>query len=378
MATDRDGQRDEGRAVAFIALRPIDLLNIVVALLLVFAVVGLVRVAPEALTTIAVGSVFGLALDPVVSSIRRRWGWSRPQAVSLVVAAAFALVGTVVGVLGPKAIDQASSLSTDLPRTVAKFYDLPLVGDWLRSNDVAGKIDQAVHDLPGNISDKSLTNTLETLVGGALSAVLVLVVTIAVLLDGEQIVATVRSLIPQRWQARADNVGRVFYTATAQYVGGSLAVAALMGVVVLALCLIFAVPLAPLAAIWAMITDLIPQVGGFLGGALLGLLALTRGPVVFLVVVALYVLYMNIENHLITPAIVGRAVDVTPPTTMLAALIGGAAAGVPGALVATPLVGAIKQLYLQLRWGEQPFQEKTVRKGRVRALLRRMRPRHQP
>ena len=39
---------------------------------------------------------------------------------------------------------------------------------------------------------------------------------------------------------------------------------------------------------------------------------------------------------------------------MLAALIGGAAAGVPGALVATPLVGAAKSLYLELRWGEQP------------------------
>jgi predicted PurR-regulated permease PerM len=47
-----------------------------------------------------------------------------------------------------------------------------------------------------------------------------------------------------------------------------------------------------------------------------------------------------------------QAVNVTPPTTMLAALIGGAAAGVPGALVATPLVGAVKQLYMQLRWGK--------------------------
>ena len=38
--------------------------------------------------------------------------------------------------------------------------------------------------------------------------------------------------------------------------------------------------------------------------------------------------------------------NLTPPTTMLAALIGGAAAGVPGALVATPLLGAGKALYL--------------------------------
>ena len=39
---------------------------------------------------------------------------------------------------------------------------------------------------------------------------------------------------------------------------------------------------------------------------------------------------------------------LTPPTTMLAALIGGAAAGVPGALVATPLIGAAKSVWLDV------------------------------
>jgi predicted PurR-regulated permease PerM len=116
-----------------------------------------------------------------------------------------------------------------------------------------------------------------------------------------------------------------------------------------------------------MITDLIPQVGGFLGGAFLGLLALTRGPAIFVVVVGLYIIYMTLENHVISPLIVGQAVNVTPPTTMLAALIGGAAAGVPGALVATPLVGAVKQLYMQLRWGKEPM---TSQRPGLRAQLR--------
>jgi putative heme transporter len=154
-----------------------------------------------------------------------------------------------------------------------------------------------------------------------------------------------------------------------------------MGVVVLALCLIFGVPLAPLAALWAMITDLIPQVGGFLGGALLGLLALTQGAFVFVVVVGLYGLYLTVENHVISPAVVGHAVDVSPPTSMLATLIGGAAAGVAGALVATPLVGATKQLYLQLRWGQQPFaSERPPLRDRVKTVLPRMvrRPRPTP
>jgi predicted PurR-regulated permease PerM len=58
----------------------------------------------------------------------------------------------------------------------------------------------------------------------------------------------------------------------------------------------------------------------------------------------------------ISPAIVGKAVNLTPPTTMLAALVGAAAAGVPGALVATPLLGAVKAIYLDRR-GDMPEPE---------------------
>ena len=365
--------RDRQRGTTLV-LEPVAVLYVVGGLLLSAAVFRLFEAAGSSITTIAIGVILGLALDPLVGSVRRRWGWSRPQAAVLVMGGVFALVATVVVVMGPRAVDQGRKLSTDLPRTVRQFYDLPVVGSWLEERDAAGEVDEAVRKLPSQIEDESVGATVESLVGGALTALLVVTLAFAVLLDGENLIHRVRRLLPVEWLDEADQVGRVFYLAVAQYFGGSLAVAALMGAVVLTLCLVFSVPLAPLAAVWAMLTDLIPQVGGFLGGALLGVLALTQGPVVFLAVVGLYVVYMNLENHVISPAIIGPAVDVTPPTTMLAALVGGAAAGVPGALVATPLAGALKQLYMQFRWGAEPH----VAEGgglvaRARRLVRRRR-----
>ena len=81
---------------------------------------------------------------------------------------------------------------------------------------------------------------------------------------------------------------------------------------------------------------------------------------------------MNIENHVIQPAIVGRSVDLTPPTTMVAAFIGGAIAGIPGALVATPFVGAAKAIYLEARGRAKP------RAGVRPRLLGRLRGRLAP
>ena len=79
---------------------------------------------------------------------------------------------------------------------------------------------------------------------------------------------------------------------------------------------------------------------------------------------------MNFENHVIQPAIVGRSVNLTAPTTMVAAFVGGAVAGVPGALVATPLIGAAKAIYLEARGMASPEPERRLGGG-VRRLLGR-------
>jgi predicted PurR-regulated permease PerM len=88
------------------------------------------------------------------------------------------------------------------------------------------------------------------------------------------------------------------------------------------------------------------------------------------IALAVFITYQNLENHVIQPAIVGRAVNLSPPTTMLAALVGAAAGGVPGALVATPLLGAAKAVYLD-RQGRMPEPETEVVRRRLSGLVRR-------
>ena len=121
------------------------------------------------------------------------------------------------------------------------------------------------------------------------------------------------------------------------------------GLYVLTLGLILGVPLAPVAGLWAMITNLIPQIGGFLGGSFFVLLAFSAGPLTGLLALVGFVAYMNFENNVIQPAIIGQSMNLSPPTTMVAALIGGAVAGVPGALAVTPLVGTAKAIVRSLR-----------------------------
>jgi len=125
--------------------------------------------------------------------------------------------------------------------------------------------------------------------------------------------------------------------------------AALAGVVTLVASLSLGVPLAPLLAVWVAICNPIPQIGGFLGAVPFVALGLTRSAVVGVACLVVFLIYQQTENHVLQPLIIGRAVRLTPPATMVAALIGVAAGGAIGGLLAVPLLGASKAIYLALR-----------------------------
>ena len=78
-------------------------------------------------------------------------------------------------------------------------------------------------------------------------------------------------------------------------------------------------------------------------------LGLTQSAVTGVICLVVFLIYQQTENHVLQPLIIGRAVRLTPPATMVAALIGVAAGGVIGGMLAIPLLGATKAIYLALR-----------------------------
>lgn len=343
-----------------------------VAAMVAAAAWAVVTIAPDMVTGIAVGGVLGLALSPVVSALEQRLRRSRLTAASIVGSTVVVAFAGVVLLVAPAAVDQASDFSEELPATVRDLYSWPIVGERLEEADAAVEVEQAIEDLPARIDEETIADLGERLLGGALSSVIVVITAIGILVDGPTLVRRARGLVPETRRERADATGRIVYHSFGSYFSGSLLVAVLNGVVVLTTGLVLGVPLAPVAALWSTLTNLIPQIGGFLGGSFFVALALTQSPVKALIAAVVFLGYQQFENNVVGPAIVGTAVNLTPPTTMLAALVGGAAAGVPGALVATPLVGAAKALYLE-RQGKLPPPKDAVLRRRLKARVAKAR-----
>ncbi|HZA76102.1 MAG TPA: AI-2E family transporter [Acidimicrobiales bacterium] len=325
--------------------------------------------AGDILTGIGVGVLLGVAVTPVVNAVQRRWHTTRGSAVVIVGTALTLAIAVVVLLVAPAAIRQSREFSDELPSTVREYYSWPIIGPRLEEADAAGSIEEWIEDAPAEVDDATLADLGERLLGGVLSAFVVLITALGVMVDGESVVSRFRVLVPPSRQGRADRLGRIVYATFGSYFAGSLFVAVLAGLVTLSTGLLLGVPLAPVAGLWTTLTNLIPQIGGLLGGGFFVLLAVTQGPVVALVAAVVIVAYQNLENHVISPAIVGRAVNLSPPATMLAVLVGGAAAGVPGALVATPLFAATKAVYLDSR-GQMPEPETDVVRRRLSRLPR--------
>jgi predicted PurR-regulated permease PerM len=314
------------------------------------AITSLVRGAGRPLTWIGIGTLLALALDPLVSRLERVVG-RRSYAVGVVLTGLLVTVFALVALFGPPAARQARDLSKDLPQVVDDLGDLPIIGHQLRDANVSDKVERFLDQLPDRLNGNStpIKTAGKTILGGALAAVATILAAVTLLLDGERLVARFRRLVPPRHRDLADRMGSLAYRTVGQYFAGSVLVAAIAGVTITAVSLALGVPLAPLLGAWVAIFDLVPQIGGAVGGIPFVVLGLTQGATIGAICLVFFILYLQFENHILQPLIVGRSVHLSPPATMTAALVGVSAAGVVGALVAVPLLGTAKAVYLELR-----------------------------
>jgi predicted PurR-regulated permease PerM len=317
----------------------------------VVVVTGLARSIPRTIAATAIAALIAMGLNPAVSSLERKLRLPRGAALGSVLAAAAIGVSMLAALLLPAAAEQVRELDDDIPEAVAELSDLPLVGNAVGEADIGADAERLLDELPQRLlgEDTPLVDIGRRAADGVVAATITLLLAIALLLDGRRLAAAVARIVPPTRRERAERLGDLGYRAVGRYVAGSLTVALVAGLFTLTVGLIVGVPLAPLLAMWVMVWNLIPQIGGAMGGIPFVAFAFTQGAFRGLICAALFVVYLQIENNVLGPLLVGSAVKLSPPATMVAALIGVSAGGVVGALLAVPVTGAAKAVYVELR-----------------------------
>jgi predicted PurR-regulated permease PerM len=132
------------------------------------------------------------------------------------------------------------------------------------------------------------------------------------------------------------------------YVSGNIFISIIAGTLAFLVLEILGVPFAAALAVWVAIADLIPGVGAMLGAVVCVIVALFSSVGDGIAVAVYFIVYQRVENYLILPRVMTKAIDLSAPAVIITLLIGSSLAGLAGALIALPIAAALKVIVREL------------------------------
>jgi len=333
------------RVVRFRVRTILAVLGLVIA---VWALLHIVSIARHVIVWFFIALFLALAINPLVELLQRRGIRRRGLAASaalLLVILALALIGAL--------------FIPTLVRNVNNFADaVPgYVDDLTKGKGRLGFLETKYHivEKVRQQVQKGGAKRLLGLSGAAVAItkgvvnIVIGVITVAfltffMLLEGPQWIERLYGLLPSESQPRWRGVGRDIYGTIGGYVTGNLLISLIAGTLTTLVLLVMGVPYAVALGVLVAILDLIPLAGATIAAIIIGTVAFLHSIVAGIVVVAFFIVYQQVENHLLQPLVYGRTVQLSPLAVLVAVLLGAEIAGILGALAAIPVAGAVQVL----------------------------------
>jgi predicted PurR-regulated permease PerM len=214
---------------------------------------------------------------------------------------------------------------------------------------------------------ENLAKPALTLGKGALSLLLelftIFILVLLLLLEGPKMRAgLLANMVPER-ATRYSRIAHEVNRSVTGYMLGNVLTSIIAGVVVFVTLLVMGVPFPFLWALWVALVDFLPMIGGALAGIPTVLFAAAHSLTAGIVTLVVFLIYTQLENHVLNPVVMSRTVRVNPLLVLLSILIGGEIGswigGVfgafVGALLAIPAAGAIQVVVREIWHDTDPM-----------------------
>ncbi len=295
----------------------------------------------------ALAAVLAFALAGPVNLLAARIGNRIVAIVGVYLLVGLVVVGGLALLAGPF-VGQATALVTNLPQYADELQArAPEVEATLAGYGIQAGLDQlkaraaAAVEQGGTDVLTHLVGTLAELGGIMLDAVLALVISIYLLVDGPRVRARSLAAIPSQHRAKAlffeDNVSRVL----GGYLRGQLTLALIIGAAAGIGMGLLGLPYAVVLGVLAGLFELVPMFGPILSVIPAVIVALFLPFPTVLWVILFFLAVQQVENNILAPRISGHAVGLHPLGALFALLVGFQLAGVLGGLFAVPIAGVV-------------------------------------
>ena len=313
----------------------------------------------DVMLLILVAGFIALILNPLVVALQqwriRRRGW----AVAIVTLWGLIVFFGLALAFGYPLANGVSHLAHALPSYVndAEHGRGPL-GHLVRKYHIQSWIQKNIPKLES--LGQGLAKPALTLGKGAATLLIALltifVLVVLLMLEGPRMRS---GLLGMMVPARADRYTRIAHQVNRSVTGymlGNFLTSVIAGLVVLVTLLALGVPFPFLWALWVALVDFLPMIGGALAGIPTVLFAAGHSLTAGIITLAVFLIYTQLENHVLNPLVMSRTVRVNPLLVLLAILIGasigdwlgGIFGGFVGALLAIPAGGAIQVIVREI------------------------------
>jgi predicted PurR-regulated permease PerM len=319
--------------------------TIIALLLLIAGLWVLNRLLPVVLVLVAALIIVG-TISPAVQWFEER-RMRRGLGIAIIFTALLVVAVLFVTMTIPSLMAQATNLLDQEPALRARL------ANWLAGSHLTNPLAELLRNVhSGYVARIVASNAIEfstrvvVIFAYIMSSVFL---ALYIMIDRDRLRGGLFSVVPRSHHIRLSRVMLNLETIVGAYIRGQVITSVLIAVFVFILLRVCGVSSALVIALFAGVADVLPYIGAVLSVGAAAAAALSRGPTIMIVVLALMLAYKGFESHVIVPRIYGRALRLPSSVILFSLLAGGVLSGVTGALLALPVAAAVLMLIEELR-----------------------------
>jgi len=297
--------------------------------------------------------VLASAIEPITKWFVR-YKFPRVLAVIVIYLIVFATIGGFLLLFAPTAVSEVSRFSNELPDLIESVNDVTIFPEGISKSteNIFGDISFAevlrnLSDLLSNLQG-NLFGAISFVFGGAFSFLLITVLSFYLAVQERGIENFLRVIIPLKHETYALDLWQRTKRKIGYWLQGQLVLALIIGVLVYLGLTILGIKYALILAVLAAVFELIPIFGPIIAAVPAIIFGFTQGVVPGLMVMGLYGIIQQFENHLIYPLVVTKIVGVPSLLVILSLLVGGKLAGFLGFILAVPIATLLVEVFHDL------------------------------
>lgn len=280
----------------------------------------------DVLVMLFVVVLLAVAIEPGVARLSK-WGIPRVLSVMLVFLAIIAFLGLIVYIVIPPLVVQIAELANNIPFYVDKFTDFSNSYNTKASQQILNTISKSLDKLTSGVIGATVT-----VFGGLVTTITIATLTFYLLLEERGVRKAIMSVLPSRNREKIAEMGQRIGIKIGHWLRGQLVLMVFMGILIGSCMWAIGAPYSLALGVIAGVLELVPVLGPIIAATVAVALTFAAGSPIWMliVIVAVFVVIQQIENQVIVPKIMQKAIGVSPIVIIIAVIVGGRLLGLGG------------------------------------------------